>query len=205
MADTLDVITLAEGAAAVNVTTGGSYDTELAAYITAVSRMLDDRCGPIVNRTITNETHDTCGEIAITVREGQIASVSSVIEYTSDGTATTLTAESVSSKPASGYLIENAARPTRILRRSGGIAYQFPFRGNVVVTYVAGRAANTAAVDAVFKAAAKIALAEIWRYEKGTGNTPFVGSEGMVQVRPYALPRAAERLLGGELLAPAVA
>ena len=59
MADTLDVLTLAEGRVAVGMDGADpSEDTELAQAITAISRRLDDRCGPIVVRTYTDVEMD---------------------------------------------------------------------------------------------------------------------------------------------------
>ncbi len=56
MSDTLDVISLAEGKSAVGITTGDtSQDTALAQKITAVSRRIDRLCGPVVQRTVTDE------------------------------------------------------------------------------------------------------------------------------------------------------
>ena len=59
MSDTLDLLTLAEGKRAVGVPANTtSKDTQLALYITGVSRAMDDTFGPSVVRTTTGELHD---------------------------------------------------------------------------------------------------------------------------------------------------
>ena len=55
MADTLDVLTLAEGRAAIGqdpTTTDTALDTQIELYVTATSRWIDDVAGPMVSRQI---------------------------------------------------------------------------------------------------------------------------------------------------------
>lgn len=169
VADTLDVLTLAEGKTAVGIgASDSSLDTPLAQKITAVSRRLDRLCGPIVQRTVTDEVHPG-GCPSIRVRRWPVASFTTVTEY--DATvAQVLTLEDFDTQPADGYLPERwESTPTAVFngvvwRRSSGCCAWFPAGPEAVkVTYVAGRAANTAAVDPVFKEAAGIALKNLWR------------------------------------------
>lgn len=208
MADTLDIVSLTEAKAAVNIDASNtSYDTEIAAYITGVSRRIDTLCGPVVRRTISAETH-WCGAAPfVDVRHVPIASVSSVVEYDQDGTATTLTAETVSTKPTDGYLIDITREvPTRIYRRSQGGPYTFPAAGAVVITYGAGRYANTAAVDEVFKRGAAIMFSHLWRREQGVGSTTFGPLEDTGLGTPtFAVPRAVVELLAEHLRPAGVA
>lgn len=204
MADTLDIVTLTEAKSAINVdATNTSYDTEIAAYITGVSRRIDTLCGPVVRRTISNETHWIGAAPFVDVRHVPISSVSSMIEYSQDGTATTLTAETLTVKPADAYLIDTTAEePIRIYRRSQGGPYLFPAGGAVQLTYVAGRYANTAGVDEVFKRAAAIMFSHLWRREQGVGSSTFGPLEDTGLGTPtFAVPRAVVELLA-EYLRP---
>lgn len=169
MADTLDVITLAEGKSAVGIASADtSQDTALALKITAVSRRLDRLCGPVVQRTVTDEVHPG-GCPWVRVRRWPVASFTTVTEY-DDGSAQVLTLEDYDTRPTAGYSPERwESTPTAVFngviwRRSSGSGWWFPDGPEAVkITYVAGRAANTAAVDAVFKEAAGIALKNLWR------------------------------------------
>ncbi len=175
MADTLDLLSLAEGKAAVGITDAGTgFDTALAQKITAVSRRMDRLCGPIVVRTYTDEEL-AGGRDRVRVRHWPVSSFTTVTEY--DGTtAQVLTAEDFDTQPSEAYSPqrwENTPTATYngvLWRRTGGLAACFPCGPEAVkVTYIAGRAANTAAVDPVFKEAAGIALKNVWRsMESGT-------------------------------------
>lgn len=174
MADTLDVVTLAEAKTALGIT-ASTWDTPLAQAITAVSRQLDKLCGPIVTRTVTAETHDG-GCPSIKLRRVPVSSVTTVTEY-SNTTATTLTAETNAAKTASNYVHDGTPATINsgtIRRRSSNSDYQFATgRRNVEVTYEAGRAANTAAVDPKFKQAAVMMLRNIWTAEMASGTETF--------------------------------
>ena len=189
MADTLDIVTLAEGRAAVNLhASDTSQDTEVAAYITAVSRRIDALAGPVVVRTITAETHDG-GTDRIELAYYPVSSITTLTEYVAT-TGTVLTAEVVgSATAATNYVVDT--RQGIITRRSGGYDWTFPVgRDRVVVTYVAGRAANTTAVDPLFKTAANVMLAHNWRREAGSEPiTAYQRSHGL------AIPRVVRELL----------
>jgi len=206
MADTLDVVTLAEGKSAINIASSDtSQDTELAAYITAVSRRLDSLCGPVVARTIAEEDHLTYGQHVIETRLRPIYTVQAVVEYDSAGVHTHLTEETITTKPADAWLIDPTTTARfRILRRSEGLPYTYPEGGIVRVEYQAGRYANTAAVDPVFKQAAAIMIANLWRREQGVGSNTFGTAGDMFNplVPTFAVPRAVLELLA-EYLRPA--
>lgn len=204
MADTLDVITLAEAKSAINIDSADtSQDTELAGYITAVSRRLDTLCGPIVKRTYSGEQYLVSRDLYIDVRYRPIYSVAAVYEYSADGSYTALSAESTSVKPQDAYLIDPSTRERfRIYRRSSGLMYRFPYNGIVELTYDAGRATNTAGVDPVFKQGAVIMLAQLWRREQGIGTNNFgMVDQGGSVVPTFAVPRAVIELLA-EYLRP---
>lgn len=196
MADTLDVITLAEGRAAVNLhASDTSQDTEVAAYITAVSRRLDQLVGPIVVRTITAEAHDGAGRY-VRLNYAPVSSVTSVTEYV-DTTGTVLTAEAVGvATTANNYAIDT--RYGILTRRSGGTDTTWSAgRSRVVVTYVAGRYANTTSVDPLFKQAAAIFLAHLWRREQSSEPvTAYQRGHGV------AVPRVVKEMLSDEWRLP---
>lgn len=199
MADTLDLLTLTEAKAALNITVS-TYDTEVAAYVTAVSRQLDNLCGPIVTRTVTSESRDG-GRPTLYLARRPVASVAAVVEY--DGTTgTTLTAETPSSQTANQYLVESAQGILR--RRNGGSDYLFPIgRQNVIVTYSAGRYSSTSTVDERFKTAARLCLTNLWRREQGGGTDTFGALAGSV-IPGFGMPNAVMDLLADDIQAPEV-
>jgi hypothetical protein len=160
MADTLDVLTLAEGHTAINLPSANTdHDTELAQQITAVSAILDAEVGCVVQRAVTDEIHDGGGGSLVT----NLWPVSTFTTVTDDlaGTPTAITAyrkEPYDRAPAlfSGRLELNSGA----LFTAG--------RWNVKVTYTAGRYANTAAVAPRFKTCAASILRRLWKRESGT-------------------------------------
>lgn len=206
MADTLDVISLTEGKSALNIQSSDtSQDTELAAYITAVSRRLDELCGPIVKRTITAEEYPGGGG-AIHLRHAPVSvnsttTITSVSEYSS-GTATALTAETLAASTSYDYRFD--ATTGLLSRRASWSDTNFGSQ-RVVVTYAAGRYANTAAVDAKFKQAASIMLAQLWRKEQGVGGSATFGVQAETGIPTFSVPNAVLELLGDELRPPSLA
>ena len=207
MANAVDHISLTEGKNALGIgASDTSQDTDLAAYITGVSMAIDGVVGPVVVRTITDELHDGgdgLGRGRIFLRYHPVNSVTTVTEYAST-TAQVLTAESNSTKPASAYNVDLKAGV--ISRRGGGGYSRFPVGvDNIKVTYIAGRFADTASVDANFKRAAEITLLHNWRREQGQGTVSFNELQSDDPLTPtFAIPRAALQFLPREGLAPLV-
>lgn len=184
MADLLDLLTLEEAYRAISdpvnedaVAGGGtgSHDDRLALWVTAVSRRIDEVAGPAVIRTVANELHDG-GRHRVYLNQTPVSSITSVVEY-DNTTATTLAAETNSTKPADGYLLEGERHGVAVRRRASNADKKFPDgRDNVEVTYEAGRYADTASVDALFKEAASAVLRR-WQTREGgawsTGAAPF--------------------------------
>lgn len=164
---TLDLLSIEEARSAINLAAGvTTHDTELAEMVTGISAQVDELCGPVVARAVT-ETHDG-GRPSITLDTVPISSITSVTEYDTAGTSTALTAETVSTKPASGYLLETGALYAKVHRRSSGADSVFlAGRQNVVIVTSAGRYATTAAVGGGFKSAAKSILRAVWQQEAG--------------------------------------
>lgn len=170
----LDVLTFGEAKDALQQDRAGSTvnDDQVRQWITAVSRRIDELCGPVVVRTVTDETHNGGGSF-IEPRNTPVSSVTSLIEY--DGTsAATLTAESNSTKPTKGYLLdEDGGHYCVIWRRGSNADAAFPpGRRNVVLTYEAGRYADTEDVHERFKLAAGAALRRLWHREAGAWARP---------------------------------
>lgn len=202
MAAVLDVLTLVEGKAALNLAGTSQYDGEIPVWITATSLALDAKVGPIVKRTVTDEFHDGRGSYFYT-RLYPVLTFTTVTEYNGT-TATVLSVETNASKPSPGYLAEQyepnpALLSGRIRRRGSGFDAWFPEgSGNIVVTYVAGRFEDTAAVDERFKSAARLTLQNLWNSQR-----PNLGDVGEFEVPQsnwprFAIPNAVRQMLANE-------
>lgn len=164
MADTLDLLTLAEAKDAVQKTTT-DRDDNLEHLVTAISGRIVELCGPVVSETQTNEEHFPAGSEVITLDHKPVLSVTTVTEYRGT-TAQALTAENFpGSVTANDYRLR--AEVGTIARRSSGQRTNFT-ADRVIVTYNAGRAADTASVPDRFKAAAQQILKRMWHGNEGT-------------------------------------
>lgn len=202
-----DLLTLAEARTAVNHPAGDtSHDTVLQLYVTGITGRIDAICGPVVQRTVTDEQHDG-GRSKILLDVQHVDSVTSVSEW-SNTTETTLTEESNSTKPTSGFLLHTVTPYNWIIRRSGNADATFPFgRNNVVTTYVAGRYADTASVDETFKLAAASVLRRIWKREQSSWAQTtdfFTDTENPTPMRQFfrAVDPMIKELLADEVLPP---
>lgn len=171
----VDVLTLGEAKSALGLSsTDTNADDTIRALITAVSAQLDQMCGPVRTRTVT-ELHDG-GCAAVHLRQRPVYSITSVTEYAGT-TATTLTAESNTAKSAANYLHDGTfgrLASGSLIRRANNCDSVFePGRRNVAVVYVAGRAANTDGVPAKFKQAAAMMLRNLWVAEQASGSETF--------------------------------
>ena len=167
----LDIITLAEAQAALNITNAADKTataTELAQVVSAASRMVDSVFGPVVQRTVTKTVVAPSG----TVWLDQPAAVTSVTEYVS-GVATVLTAETATT--AGTYRLDATSGA---LRRRSNWSDSAWAANEVVVVYTAGRAANTAAVDPKFKAACAVCVVHLWQHRGAQSGFGSVGGDG---------------------------
>lgn len=202
---TLDLLTLEEAKDAVNFEqTEIMHDLELGAFVTAVSLRLDDLCGPIVQRTITNELHDG-GCPTIRPRRTPVASVTTITDY-EQLTGYALTAESNLAQPDYSYLLDSISTHNVVIRRrTSGSDGRFSYgRRNIAITYVAGRAATTATVDAKFKIGAALCLQHLWRpsaagWAQTSSFDDAVNPAGASNVPGWMIPRAVLELLSYEL------
>lgn len=194
---TLDVISLDEAKDAINMTgSGAEHGLQLQTFLSAVSELLDDVCGPIVQRDVTETLVPRGGLLFPTYTP--IASVTTVTEYVS-GTATVLTGEDIDT--VGGYLL----RDNLLARRSSFMTINW--NGDVVVEYVAGRYASTDEVGARFKLAAQEILAREWPQYAAAwsrGGSVFDAPEGSLGYFRSVEP-VVNQWLAGERRAPAVA
>lgn len=168
---TLDVVSVERAKQALDLGVADVRKSDvLATAITAVSQLIDDVCGPVVQRTITDPI-DTPGDLChVTLKTAPVASITSVTFYDS-GASEVLTAETLST--AGDYLaeLEDRVRPDGTtpllsgrLRRRSGFRDWYWKRGRVQVVYVAGRYTNTAAcAGSRFELAAMLTLRSSWR------------------------------------------
>lgn len=206
MADTYDLLTAQESRDA--LPGGGNPDTtKLAMLTTAVSRTLDKLCGPIVVRPMPTRTeYSPCGAIWLEAPAGSTTftfSAVTVTEYVG-ATPTVLTAENVAAATANDYLLVSppGRYAGRLVRRSS--LYDARWYGQqVTIAYSAGRYANTAAVGAEFKQAAKETLRHNWEVEQGFAS---LNSDAVAVVgSTYTVPKKVLGYLMNELLGPGLA
>ena len=203
MADTYDLLSLAEAKATLGQSAAATdLDTTIASYVTAVSRMLDEACGPLVTRTVTAEKYSGDGTAIIKLRQMPASAITSCTEYQGT-TAVTLTVETIGTTPSAGCILDPATG--LLYRRAGGWDDAwYPGRGNISVTYTAGRYANTAAVDARVKRAAGMLLRHLWAIDKGSGNMMF-GEVDMPIPMGFAIPNRVREMLSDFWLVPGFA
>lgn len=186
--------TEARRALGIGPTDGTKTDLMQAANL-AVTRVLEDRCGPVVYGTVTAEAHDGGGN-RFYLRSYPVVSIVSLVEY-DNTTASTLTAESNTSKPTAAYYL-NTVNGGVTRRESNGDA-RFPSgRGNVVCTYVAGRYATQGSIAGAWKEAAAVTLVNAWQvYQDSVQQT---GEFEYPQARfpTFGVPKHARELLASE-------
>ena len=193
MVDPLSILSRTEAYEAINdmqsANAGASdRDMELFLWIGAVSRRIDQLCGPVVAREKV-EKHSG-GAARLRLRTVPVLSVTSVADATETVDAETY--ELVDDNRFVPYLLHNALWPSGTR--------------NLTVTYQAGRAADTDAVDPLFKLAAANVLVGLWTKYGGAwarGGDPF--TEGGQPQFFDELTHNVKRWLADELLPPAVA
>jgi len=192
-----DILTLAEAKEGlVQDSLSSSNDTTLANYITAISKRLDEVCGPIVNRTVTAEKYNG-GDHLIFLKTYPVYSVSAVREY-SGTTSTVLTAQTNSSHANNQYLLDTQKG---VMERmdNGSCGYFAYGKKNIEIDYVAGRYATTQAVIPLFKIAAQSFLAHAWKMNQGMGSSTYGDYDGGPAIVTFALPNRVKDLLGTEI------
>lgn len=210
MADPLDILTEAEAIRAALGTDSAAvnHTEQIARMNTAVSRRIDEVVGPVVQRTVTEYRDGGCGSIY--PHRTPVVSVASVTEW--DGSAQTpLTADTWGTAGAAdGYATDGTGHGFRIIRQASG--HRSVFRAgarSVRLVYAAGRFADTASVDPLFKEAAGEVLRRLWHREAGAwarGADPFDAGDGFSTTRLFrAVDFVVDELLAHEKLPPSVA
>lgn len=188
---TLDVLTLEETDAALKGMRG-AYDIEaLPGLITAVSKLLDEECGPIVRRTVGPVTVPG-GSAAIFLNAKVSGAVTVTEAWSSETPVAVLDTDFVVDDDGVGA----------ILRKWTG-----RWAPRVTLTYTAGRFTTTDTVEEPFKRAAIMLLQHLWRRSDGGGSDtygPPVGFTGS-GLPSFTIPNVVSGILFGELLPPAVA
>ena len=195
---TLDVLTEAQAFEALK----GLRDADrprLLGLVTAVSLRLDEACGPIVARSVTETFRGESGPLFLQGRPYVDAAASPPIP------APVITEAWSNETPvpllAAEFLIEDDGVAGRVTRWSG-------YWGNrVSVTYTAGRFASTATVTEPFISAAGTLLQHWWRPGYGGGSETFGPPPGVLGtgIASFGFPNAVADMLAGELLPPVVA
>ena len=204
MADT-DILTPDEARAAILASgrpLSAEVESVLATMITAATSVLEEHTGPVVVRAV-DETILTNGHAHVFLKYRPVDTLSSVTEYDQAGTPTVLAVETHASKPAQAVRLAQPALAGMLERRASGWPSRFPVQGTLLVTYDAGRYADTAAVAPVFKQMAQGLLQHVWQQSRGGMPVQtFDGAIGQSPVR-WAVPDWILGLAPGELLGPA--
>lgn len=205
---TWDVLTLEEAKQALNVTATVKHDAELPAYITATSDRLDRLIGPVVQRDITDEVHDG-GREHIYLTFFPVVFVSTVVEH-ADTEPVVLEPETATAQPGEAYATHPYRRGDllshRITRRSSSGRHRnarFAVgTNNITVSYVAGRCADTASVDPLYKHAAGLMLANFWRAQQDSSGSVGEFDVPQSSFPRWAVPRAVVQLVEDEVQQP---
>lgn len=218
-----DVISLARAKAFLTIAgTDPTADVRLQAYISSISQQMDEHCGPVIGRTVTERLDGSPmmgdGFIhwpqwqatlwptrrAVQTSLSPVLSVTSITEYT-EQTSNVLTAET--NGVAGDYLLEpwqgslattGLYSGTIYRRRAFADSYWQSGRGNVVVVYTAGRYANTAAAqDTKFEQAAATWLRFMWS-EQNSNVGPVGQFTTPYPAYPAQMPNVVKQILFGE-------
>lgn len=178
-----DLLTLDEARSAVRLPSGvDAHDSDLIdQYVPAVTTIVEDITGPVVARTVT---HTAAGGSGAVLLGHPPVSVTSVAV---DGGALV---------EGSGFVADLAAG----IVYAGSSSSRATFAGgvgSVVVTYVAGGAADTASVPAAVKLGAGIILAHLWQASRQGFRPDFGTPDDSTETTPsgFAVPRRAYALL----------
>lgn len=191
MAEATDVITLADAKAELRLE-HARFDEDLALLISAVSQRLDELCGPVIIRTVTDTLSGYRPLLLLTA--APVVSITSVTEYAGT-TPTVLTSQTNVAQTANDYLLLGES----LERTSYG--YRVPWAwgaSNIVVVYQAGRFATTADVSAKFRKAARLLVRHWWAHEARPGTQTFP-DDADIMAR-YAVPNAVVQLLGNDIV-----
>ena len=171
-----------------------SDDTQLQDYIDAVTPVIEDITGPIVNKQYT-EVYDG-GVSRIQVRHFPVVSVDTLTEVYGQ-TLYTLTQVTLGSSTSTWSYTFDASTGL-IVRRAFNVEAMFPIgANNVSITYTAGRST----VPANVALAAKMTIQHLWsqtRFNRN-GARPGLGGDDIWQPgMGFAIPNRVRELLQNE-------
>lgn len=195
-----DLLTVAEAQDAVNDPVADS--SKLAAYNSAVSELLQERFGKVLQETVTETIEPRDGVVELGY--WPVSSVVSVVEYSAAGAATTLTAETATVKPAAGWRLGRRRDGTltrRMVRTTSGRESADWIAGGylVEVEYVAGRVQAVGQVPERWKRAAGMTLKHAWGAESWNTLTTTEGYDVPAARYPaLVLPSAVVQMLEDE-------
>ena len=188
------LLTRTEAYEAINDPVSGSAvaadrDSEMFLWVAAVSRRIDELCGPVVARQVVERHHG--GSDVLRLRTLPVLSVT---EVTVDGGVV----------DPSVYDLDD---DNRFVPKLEHVTVWPSGRRNVTVTFQAGRAADTDSVDSLFKLAAANVLNGLWAKYGGawaSGSDPFAEAGAGPQFFDE-LTHNVKRWLADEMLPPTVA
>lgn len=152
--------------------TSTADDVELQSYIDAVTSPIEEYCGPVAQRTVT-EFHNPFSS-TISLRQVPFASVTTVTEYLANTGFTLTQISDPTGASAYSCLVESNGIITRF--QSGGV--ESPFLGRVKVVYTAGYAT----VPTEINLAARILVQTLWRTQNGGAGLPALTDEADANV-----------------------
>lgn len=187
MADPIDIVTLAEAKAFLNIS-GTTFDTELPDYITAASSMWIKRGGPGASSPEYDEWHDG-GGTTIALRHVPVLAISALTEATGS-TLDALTEQDPGTSAGNyGYSVDTTTGA--VTRRAGGIAVPFAAgKRNVHVVYTAGFV--TAPADV--KHAILLLILHMWETQRGGTKKSNTNADDYQPGTTYSWPRRVEEI-----------
>jgi hypothetical protein len=179
-ADPRFVISLAVAKKHLNITST-TDDEEIRSWLAAVTEVIENKVGPVVVRTVTDERHDGNGR-SLWLRNTPAISLTTVLPWLTSGT--TYAAADLRLSPESG----------RVERKDG-----LPFTGGpFAVTYRAGRAI----IGENISQAAAVILKHLWETQRGPQLPSLQGQDDttLIPGMGFAVPNRALELLAPDEL-----
>lgn len=170
----MPILTLAEAKAQLNIT-GTADDAELQTYLDAVEAVVDQICGPVINRTVTETVR---GWESVALSSPPVVALTSLVSIYTSGP----------SFDVAGLHVDG---PSGIVRRKDlGLFYGGPF----TAVYTAGRGATA---PPNINLAARIIVQHLWRTQRGGMAPSVLGDDGTSQLAGvgFAVPNRALELL----------
>jgi hypothetical protein len=197
------IISLAEARASLRIAAGQTVnDEDIRFLIASCTAVMEDLCGPILARTVT-DTYDG-GRTQIALLTTPLISITSIIESAGSGYQHTLTAQDPftgSGFDSFGYMVD--LKEGLITRTASGVA--IPFIGgtrNIRVVSVAGRASIPANLIKATQRLVRFTYQQEFQGQRPAGSVPEA-----VGATPagYLVPNAVKAMCAGELRVAGVA